>query len=198
MAENLSGFVLAGGESSRMGRDKAFLELEGRSLLARALELAASVSAAVHIVGPGAKFAFFGSVIEDVRPGCGPLGGIYSALLASSTDLNLMLAVDTPFLQPAFLGYLREQAEAGRAVVTVPRIGGRYQTLCAIYRRSFLAPAARALERGLYKIDPLFSDVEVRCLDEAELARLDFDPRMFDNLNTGEEWRRAQQRARHL
>ena len=181
-----------------MGRDKAFLELDGSSLLARALGLAHGISAAVHIVGPRAKFARFGSVIEDVRPGCGPLGGIYSALLASSTDLNLVLAVDTPFIQPAFLDYLREQAEAGSAVVTVPRVAGRYQTLCAVYRRAFAEPASRALERGHYKIDPLFCQVEVRCLEEAELARLDFDPRMFENLNTGEEWRQAQERARKL
>lgn len=198
VAQNLSAFVLAGGESSRMGRDKAFLELDGRSLLARALELARAASADVHVVGPRAKFARFGSVVEDVRPGCGPLGGIYSALLASSTELNLILAVDTPFIQPVFLDYLREQAEAGSAVVTLPRIGGRYQTLCAVYRRAFAEPAGRALERGLYKIDPLFAEVELRCIEEPELARLAFDPRMFDNLNTDEEWRRAQERARNL
>lgn len=198
VAQNLSVFVLAGGESSRMGRDKAFLELDGRSLLARALELARAASTAVHIVGPRSKFARFGPVVEDVYPGCGPLGGIYSALLDSSTELNLVLAVDTPFIQPVFLDYLREQAEAGSAVVTLPRIGGRYQTLCAVYRRAFAEPAGRALERGLYKIDPLFAEVEVRCIEEPELARLAFDPRMFDNLNTDEEWRRAQERARNL
>jgi len=192
---DLSAYVLAGGKSSRMGREKAFLELEGRTLLARALELAASDAAEVCIVGSREKFSPFGRVVEDVYPGRGPLGGIHAALSSSQTELNLILAVDTPFLRPEFLQYLLVQARAGSALVTLPRAGGGWQPLCAVYRRAFQPLAQEALAASRNKIDPLFAAVPVRAIEEDELKRLAFDPGMFDNLNTPEEWEQARQRA---
>ena len=95
----VTAFVLAGGKSSRMGRDKAFLELEGRTLLSLALEAASAVAASVWIVGNAAKFAAFAPVVEDMYSERGPLAGIHAALAATATDLNLILAVDLPFIQ---------------------------------------------------------------------------------------------------
>ena len=132
-----SGFVLAGGRSRRMGTDKAFLEFRGRSLLARSLDLLRALTTEVRIVGPGEKFAAYGPVIEDVYPGRGPLAGIHAALTASTTELNLILAVDLPLVTEALLRFLIEQAAACAATVTVPRIAGGYQPLCAVYRRAF-------------------------------------------------------------
>src|ERR1700756_2015558 len=98
-------FVLAGGRSRRMGTDKAFVLLDGRPLLARTLGLALSLTSDVCIVGDPAKFASFAPVVEDMFPGCGPLAGIHAALRSSQTELNLILAVDMPFLTPALLQY---------------------------------------------------------------------------------------------
>ncbi len=103
-------FILAGGKSTRMGVDKAFVEYDGRTLLARALDLARSVTPDVSIVGGPEKFAPFAPVVEDIFRDCGPLGGIHAALRSSLTELNLMLAVDTPFISWAFLQYLISQA----------------------------------------------------------------------------------------
>src|ERR1700674_299348 len=89
---DVTAFILAGGKSTRMGADKAFVEYEGRTLLARTLDLARSVTAEVFIVGSKQKFAPFAPVVEDVFCDCGPLGGIHAALRASHTELNLMLA----------------------------------------------------------------------------------------------------------
>ncbi|HJT70124.1 MAG TPA: molybdenum cofactor guanylyltransferase, partial [Terriglobales bacterium] len=94
----IAAFVLSGGKSSRMGSDKALLELGGKSLIARAVELASKMSRDVAIVGDPQKLAGFGRVITDVFPDRGPLGGIHAALSQSSADLNLILAVDLPFL----------------------------------------------------------------------------------------------------
>jgi molybdopterin-guanine dinucleotide biosynthesis protein A len=128
--------ILAGGKSTRMGTDKAFVELEGRTLLARSLELTRSVSAAVRIVGSREKFAPFAPVVEDVFRDCGPLGGIHAALRASQTEINLILAVDMPFVSRAFLEYLIETARDVRdAIVVVPHCDGGSQPLCAVYRR---------------------------------------------------------------
>ena len=79
-----------------MGRDKAFLELGGQTLLARALSLAGTVTEQVSIVGASEIFLGYGGVVEDLFPGRGPLGGIHAALISSATELNLMLAVDLP------------------------------------------------------------------------------------------------------
>src|ERR1700740_2341073 len=98
-----SGFVLAGGRSSRMGTDKAFLELDGRSLLVRSLELLRALTPEVCIVGPAEKFSAYGPVIEDVYARRGPLAGIQAALTASTTELNLILAVDLPLVTESLL-----------------------------------------------------------------------------------------------
>jgi molybdopterin-guanine dinucleotide biosynthesis protein A len=100
-ARDVSAFILAGGKSTRMGADKAFVEYEGRTLLARALDLTRSVVSGVWIVGSKQKFAALAPVVEDVFRDCGPLGGIHAALLGSFTELNLMLAVDMPFVPRA-------------------------------------------------------------------------------------------------
>src|ERR1700704_3068714 len=99
--DNVTAFVLAGGKSSRMGQDKAFLQLGGRTLLDRALDLAKNAVDGVFIVGSAEKFASLGPVVEDIYPGHGPLGGIHAALTRTSTDLNLIIAVDLPFLHPS-------------------------------------------------------------------------------------------------
>src|SRR5437899_1580697 len=97
-AFGITAFVLAGGKSIRMGRDKAFLQLGDRTLLLRALDLASTVAAEVRIVGDATKLAAFGPVVEDVYRERGPLAAIHAALLSTTTELNLMLAVDLPFL----------------------------------------------------------------------------------------------------
>lgn len=190
---DLTAFILAGGKSTRMGTDKAFLQLEGHTLLERATEMARAVAGEVRVVGDPAKFANFGRAVEDVYPERGPLGGIHAALSTTSTELNLMLAVDLPFMEARFLAYLVSQARATGAVVTVPRAAGGFQPLCALYRREFASLAEQSLRAGRNKIDPLFTQVETRVLEEAELARLGFSAEIFRNLNTPEDFAQANQ-----
>ncbi len=185
-------FVLAGGKSTRMGSDKAFLELGGRTLLARTLDLAASIDSPVMIVGERTKFARFGLVVQDLYHEHGPLGGIQAALATTATELNLMLAVDLPFLRPEFLRYLISRARESSAIVTVPRALGGLQPLCAVYRKGFLEPADRSLRAEKNKIDALFAEVETRAIDQNELRNAGFGEEMFRNVNTPDDWERAQ------
>lgn len=191
---DLAAFVLAGGRSARMGADKAFLQLNGRTLLQRALELAGTVARDVRVVGSREKFAALAPVVEDVYGERGPLGGIHAALSATGSEFNLILAVDLPFVQERFLAWLAEQAQTASAVVTVPRAGGRLQPLCGIYRREFGEIAERALAAGRNKIDTLFRETKVRIIEEDELAHFAFPATMFDNLNTPQEWEQAGRR----
>ena len=181
------GFVLAGGKSSRMGTDKAFLDFDGRTLLARALEVVGESCPKVLIVGDVAKFAAYGPVIQDVYPGCGPLGGIHTALAHSSSELNLMLAVDMPFVSSGLLGLLLSAAQETDAVVTVPQTSRGFQPLCAVYRRSFLEVAEEALRTGKYKIDALFAASNVRTISEQELSAAGFSDHTFANVNTPDD-----------
>jgi molybdopterin-guanine dinucleotide biosynthesis protein A len=194
--EDVTAFVLAGGKSSRMGQDKVFLKFHGRTLLERALELAGEVTEQVRIVGAREKFATFAPVVEDVYAGRGPLAGIHAALSSSQTELNLVLAVDTPFLQSSFLKWLVAQARNTDALATVPSVNGQVQPLCAVYRRGFGELAERALQRGENKIGALFEPATTRVITETELSAMDIGPTIFDNLNTREEFEQARHRNR--
>jgi len=187
VATDLSAFILAGGKSTRMGTDKAFLLLDGRTLLARMLDLARQISSNVHIVGAPAKFTPFAPTIEDIFPGCGPLAGIHAALRFSPTDLNLILAVDVPFVSPALLDYLISRARNSDANATLARAAGGFQPLCAVYRRSFADVAEDALRAGRNKIDALFVRTSTQVIEEAELQAAGFASRVFRNLNSPED-----------
>ncbi len=180
-----------------MGADKAFLNWHGHPLIEHALALARGVAENVFIVGCRGKFGVYGEVIEDAYADRGPLAGIHAALTASTVELNLILAVDMPFIEPRFLEYLVAQAGAGSGAVTLPRVAGRLQPLCAVYRRAFLAAAEAALRAGRNKIDALFAGLPIRVLDDNEVCQLAFDPAMFDNLNTRKEFEQARSRQVH-
>ena len=192
-SRNGSAFILAGGKSSRMGEDKAQLKLQGRTLLEIALEKARQAVATVGIVGPRASFG--AAAIEDIFPNCGPLGGIHAALTHSSCDFNLVVAVDTPFVEARFFQFLLQQAQNSGAAVTLARTADGFQPLCAVYRKTFMEVAEIALKEGRYKIDALFPLVQTRIIEEAELRKLAFDPAMFENLNTRMEYERAKVRS---
>jgi molybdopterin-guanine dinucleotide biosynthesis protein A len=192
--DSVTGFVLAGGKSSRMGQDKAFMQLGGRTLLAHAFERAQAATGNAWIVGSTQKFAAFGPVVEDLYPGRGPLAGIQAALACTRTELNLITAVDMPFLQLNFLNYLIGQARASKAVVVVPKTGGGWQPLCAVYRKDFTEIAQRSLDAGKNKIDALFAEVQTLVIGQTEMERENFGEEMFRNLNTEQDWQQAKQK----
>jgi molybdenum cofactor guanylyltransferase len=188
----LTAFILAGGNSTRMGTDKAFVMFGGRTLLARALEVCRTITSEVRIIGDRKKFALFAPVVEDVFSGCGPLAGIQAGLQASQTDWNVFLAVDLPFVSPALLHFLVAQARESGAIVTVPQAGKGFQPLCAVYHRCFAEAAETALRAGRYKIDALFDPALTHPVGEQDLRSAGFSPEVFRNLNTPEELAEAQ------
>ena len=191
---NVSGFVLAGGKSTRMGQDKAAVTLDGRTLLDHALAALREVCRDVSILGRHELYGSLATVVEDVFPECGPLSGIHAALSSSHTRLNLIIAVDTPFLAPKFLSYLVETAAASSAVVTTPEINNYTQPLCTVYTLDFLPIAEQALRDGNYKIVPLFPKDRTLVIKEADLRQFAFAADMFENLNTPEDLERARRR----
>jgi molybdenum cofactor guanylyltransferase len=194
MLHDITGFVLAGGKSSRMGTNKALLTLNGNTLIERTKKLLESVCQQVFILGSRELYGSFGDCFEDIYPDCGPLAGIHVALANSRTQFNLITAVDTPFLTVEFLDYMVERALESQAVVSTPRIAGYVQPLCAVYSREFLPIAEAALKSGSYKIVPLFPKDRTLVLAEEDLGRFASGADMFDNLNTPEDLERARRR----
>jgi molybdopterin-guanine dinucleotide biosynthesis protein A len=187
-ASSPAGAVLAGGRSSRLGRDKALLEIRGETLLARAVRTLSSVCDEVIVVGPEERRAVVPAVrvVPDERPGIGPLGGIATALRATAAERLLVVATDMPLLNPDLLRYLLDLSHGSD--VTIPRVDGRTQQLHAVYGRTCLDVIDDQLGHEDYKIDRFFARVRVRVVEEDEIRRIDPDLHSFRNINTEEDW----------
>ena len=148
----MNAFVLAGGASSRMGRDKALLDFGGRPLIEHAIAALRGLGFEPRICGSRPDLARFAPVVPDNHPGCGPLAGIEAALSTSASDLNLFLPVDLPLLPSAFLRWMADRAAVTNAVATLPLLGGRPQPLCAVYSRRLLHGIHAALAAGNLKM----------------------------------------------
>ena len=193
--DDVTVFVLAGGQSTRMGRDKALLRLGGQTLLERALALAHRIAPRVAVLGPREKYAAAGErIIEDEFPGCGPLAGIHAALGTGETDLNVILSVDMPFVPLEFFTYLLERARSRlSAQVTVPRVGGIVQGTCVACRRSFRSVCESRLKLGLCKVEDAIRLASPEYVEEEEIRARGIGPDVFRNLNTPEDVAEAQQ-----
>ena len=189
----ISGFVLAGGASRRMGRSKARLRLGLETMLERQIRLLRAVCRSVAILGPLEEYSDVAvPVLADEFTGRGPLAGLYTGLQHTRTEYNLFLSCDLPFLTVRFLGYLCGRALAGEADVTVPKSRLRgFHPLCAVYRRRAL-PAIRAtLQAGQNKVSRFFWRVDCQVVTTKEIARAGFGLRIFDNMNTPEDYEAA-------
>ena len=149
---DIEGFVLAGGRSQRMGRDKALIEVEGQPLVLVALEKLRTVSRKQRIAGTRPDLAAFAPVIDDLHAGCGPLSGMEAALRATDSDLNIFMAVDVPFLPVEFLQWMMARAVLTQALATIPTVLAYPQPLCAVYHQDLCPAITRALERQEYKV----------------------------------------------
>jgi molybdopterin-guanine dinucleotide biosynthesis protein A len=148
----MNAFVLAGGQSTRMGRDKALLEIDGRPLVQHLLDTLRCLGRAPRICGSRPDLARFADVIPDNFAQSGPLGGIEAALAASNEDLNLFVPVDLPRLPSEFLRWLMAREERSQAVATIPRYAGRHHPLCAVYSRRLLSGLQSSLAAGKFKV----------------------------------------------
>lgn len=178
----LTGFVLAGGRSTRMGTDKAQLDWHGRSLLEHMLELVRTVADPALVVGR--------DPLPDLDPGHGPLSGIATGLRHTSSDANLFLAVDLPFLSPAFLHFLRDRIHASSHPLLACKIGSAFP-LCLGVWRPMLPEIIRRLDAGRLSVRHLIRESGCEIVSEEELYGLGFDASLFRNINTEEDYRQG-------
>src|ERR1035437_4563038 len=143
-----AGFVLAGGQSSRMGTEKALIRLAGEPLVAHAVRILRQAGLTVQIAGARSPLHDFAPVVIDSEPDRGPLGGICAVLAATSARRVVFIPVDMPSLPASLLAFLLEEAQAEKVVVTVPAIGGFAQTFPAVIDRAAQPWLCAALESG--------------------------------------------------
>ncbi|MGB0035822.1 MAG: molybdenum cofactor guanylyltransferase [Candidatus Acidiferrales bacterium] len=193
--KQVAGFVLAGGESSRMGRDKGLLELDGVPLAVRAAKLAESVTGAPATIIGGAAYESFGlRVIGDDWPGLGPLGGIATALRASETPWNLVAACDLPYLTKEWLEFLIGRALASHADALLPMNERGAEPLCAMYRKRCEPMIRAALERGTRKVTDGLAGLRVESIEPAEWKVFDSEGLLFKNMNSPADYEEAKAR----
>jgi molybdopterin-guanine dinucleotide biosynthesis protein A len=189
----VTGIILAGGQSRRMGRDKAFLPFGRGVLIERVIEVIQQVTSdLILITNSPEQYQRFGlPMFTDVIPDAGSLGGIYTGLVSAKTPHGLCLACDMPFVKPDFLRLLCDTA--AEADVVIPRNADDFQPLCAVYSQACQAPIQQKIAAGRLKITGFFGQVHVRIIDGALLAHYDPYDVMFFNANTPEEYVKAQQ-----
>jgi molybdopterin-guanine dinucleotide biosynthesis protein A len=189
--ENLTGIVLAGGASQRMGRNKAFLELGGRALIETVIERMTRVCAEVLVVaGDAQPYTGLGvPVVEDRFHGVGVLGGLHAGVEAATHELTIAVGCDMPFLNPDLL-----RAFAGWATgfdVVVLREGENVEPLHAIYRRTCIPAMESVIRANQRRIISLFPRVRVRYVTTEDVTPFDPDLRSFRNVNTPADWEAA-------
>lgn len=191
-AAPLTGLVLAGGGSRRMGRDKAFLKLRGRALIEIVIDQVRKACEEVFVVareaGPYADLGV--PVVSDVYQGVGVLGGLHAGLLAASHEVAVVVGCDMPFLVPALLRAFGSWADG--VDVAVLRQGEHTEPLHGAYRRSCLGAIEAAIRAGRRRIISFFPSVRVRYVTAEQVRTFDPALRFLRNVNTPEEWKRVQ------
>ena len=200
--EPVTGIVLAGGRSERMGRDKAWVELAGRPLVQWVLDALLRTTDLQMIVARevGKLDTLAVPVVEDRFEVRGPLTGIHAGLKAAETDLCVVVACDLPLVRPELLALLIDLVGLSHAVVpyvgeeTLPTIDpsapardAGLQPLLASYRRACVDPLEDLLRQGPFPTPALVSMLEARILKPKDWRRVDPDGRSFVNVNTPED-----------
>jgi len=187
MPQNITGIILSGGKSSRMGENKAFIEVDGTPIIRRIHTLFERLFNEIIIV-TDEKESFSdleAKIYDDLIPNRGVLGGLYTGLFFSSFTFSFCVACDMPFLNESLVRYLVQGIEDYD--VLVPKTKDGLQPLHAIYSKNCLKAISKVIEDGKYKVLDFYPMVRVKIVDERDFLSLDPMRESFINVNTREE-----------
>jgi len=198
----VAGFILAGGASSRMGRDKGLLDFGGVPLILHTARLLEPLVAKVTVVGSPSRYASLGlHTISDMdhpqalnRPdilGNGPVAGITTALEATHSLWNLIVACDLPYLSTEWLDWLLSRALRSQGEAVIPRTVRGIEPLAAVYRRECLAPISAALARGVRKVSVAIAELRVELVYPLEWRRIEPNGLILRNMNAPGDYKEA-------
>jgi molybdopterin-guanine dinucleotide biosynthesis protein A len=180
----ITGIILAGGKSLRMGTDKTFIKIDGKTILARAIELIQPFCDSLLISSSNPaheKFAY--KIVPDEIKDCGPLGGIYSCLKKSETEWNFVISVDSAYVEPGFIQFLI--TEIGNFDAVVPIHSKGKEPLIALFHKNSLAEIEKMLKSGNFKMHNLFNVINTQLVDAQKWVEK--YPKLFRNLNRPED-----------
>ena len=188
---SISGIILAGGLSKRLGREKTTLTLDGSTVLRSLIEKLRPLVSEILIVTRREQKLFFSDVriVSDIFLGKGSLGGLYTGLFHSSNQHSFICACDMPFISPQLIRFLLNSKENADAVV--PKISGYFEPLCAVYAKTCLSPLHENLTANNLKITNFYDRITIHVPDENEIRRI--DPRLlsFFNINSDTDYKKA-------
>jgi molybdenum cofactor guanylyltransferase len=191
MPHSITGVILAGGTSHRMGTDKSFLDLGGTPVIGHVIKAMTSAFARVLIItNDQNKYARFGLPMRaDIIPGIGTLGGIHAGLSYCEDEAAFFAASDMPFIRPAVINYLAGAFHDTDAVV--PYIHGEYEPLLAIYAKSCLSAVEKTIASRKRRAVEFLSRVRMKKIRDDEFSAVDPDHISIFNINTPEDYERA-------
>ena len=193
MKKDMTGIILAGGKNSRMGINKAFLEIDGTRLIDNILAVYQKIFPEIIIVtnDPLSYTEFSDTVVvTDIYKEKGALGGIYTGLFYATYDYSFVAACDMPFLNEDFIIYLTEQTD--KFDIVVPELPEGFQPLHAIYSRNCLSHIKKLLIADKLKIAGFYKEVRLLCISEEKIKPFNKDRRLFLNINTPEDLEKEQ------
>jgi molybdopterin-guanine dinucleotide biosynthesis protein A len=190
--EQTAGFILAGGASSRMGRDKALLEIGGVPLVVRTARLMEPRVASVTVVAPPGRYETLGlRLLADDFPAAGPLGGVLTALRASAAEWNFVVACDLPYLRAEFIEWLLTRATASSKDALVPESARGLEPLCGVYHARCRPILAATFAQGVRKLMDALAGLNIEPVPESEWRQWDLEGLLLQNMNTPEDYKEA-------
>jgi molybdenum cofactor guanylyltransferase len=180
----ITGIILAGGKSSRMGTDKGLLDLNGKKIVEHIIEqLKPNVGELIIIANNKNYDGFSFQVYQDLVEPCGPMGGIYTALEKSLTENNIVVSCDIPNITSKIIAHII--SNIGDEAVLVPVHNGNIEPLCAVYKKSIAKKIKNLIETGEYKLKDALKTLNTRYIDVSSSSG--FSESVFTNINTPQE-----------
>tara|TARA_B100000315_G_C14511563_1_gene557208 strand:+ start:362 stop:964 length:603 start_codon:yes stop_codon:yes gene_type:complete len=191
MLDKVTGIILAGGKSSRMGQDKAFLAMGDKTLFEVVMDkMLKFFKEVVVVVAEPSLYEKYNQKIlikKDIIPESGPLGGLYTGLLFSSNRDNFLIACDMPFSNPDLLTYMAKNAKDSDAVVA--EYNRRQHPLFAFYSKSCASAARLQISKGNLKMRDFLGQIGTKITKESEVKEFDSNGLSFININTYDEYK---------
>ncbi|MGE5415186.1 MAG: molybdenum cofactor guanylyltransferase [Acidobacteriota bacterium] len=196
----ISGLILAGGRSSRMQANKAFVELNGQKIIEGVLEKLSCLDEIIIITNEPAEYEKYRSsvlhITQDIIPGKGPLSGIHAGLTISLYDFSLVVACDMPFINLSLAAYMLSKAPGYDVVV--PRINDNIEPLFSIYDRGCREAIETAIKAGRFRTRDVYRDLRIKYIEENEIRQFGDPEVMFYNVNNRQDLVQAENIARRV
>ena len=184
---NITCCIIAGGTSGRFGSDKSLYVLNGKPMISHTYDVVKKIFDEIYIIAPdGEKFSFLDAkIIPDIIPKLGPIGGIYTAVESIDTERVFIFPCDMPFLNSEFIEYMTTIPDIYDIIV--PEINGMYQPLHAIYSKRCINNIKKNIELKDYRMSGFYEGLNIKKINEKEIANYDDPIKMFKNINFKEE-----------